>query len=606
MLVGVGAAVWIHTRDGVPDRTARSDARAAASAPAAPTLAAGPTPSIPKMRGAPAPETGVVRVTVLHDSEPLPASSVMLRSDGGWTSETTTDAAGVAQVRDVPTGKVVVEARTGDALWVWGEIDVQASESASLALEAGPAARLTGRVVAAEDDHPLSGAVVCLVLGRQDWIRGRAGPCTTTGEDGRFAITWGATGLPWPEARLAATAPGREVAMVEVPAPTQGSGSTDLTVRLESGGSVRGTVRSRDGDPVAGAAVYLVSQDDETARTQPLGYIPWPGTSARALVGRTDQAGRFAIEGLAFGARYAALAQRSDLGRAVDVRGLWVSPDRPTVTVDLVFPRPSSLAVRVRHADGTVSRNFDLKIDDHEVSGPMENGARELQGLAPGTYSASVWEDGYLATRERIEVPEGARIERVLVLQKGISISGTVVDEQGEPLTNGWVREDTSPDGSSFHPVGDGKFAVSDVDAGPHRLTPTDGWRVPIGEPQEIEAPTSDVRLTTTGRQVGTVRLAAPAGFEVPQYMRVEWSDDGRPRRADSRSKDGTFRFGLMRGRTRLRFAPEGFLAFERVLDVPAGGRVDLGEVVLDPGTPLAGKSSIVKVGRSAAPAWRP
>jgi len=378
--------------------------------------------------------------------------------------------------------------------------------------------------------------------------------------------------------------------MVEVPTPAESGGTADLTIRLEPGGSARGTVRLRDGSPVSGAVVYLVSEDDEIARTEPLGFIPWSGTSPRVLAGRTDRAGRFAIEGLAFRARYAALAHRSDLGRAVDVTGLWVGPERRTVAVNLVFPRPSSLVIRVRHEDGTIPLDSGLEIDGRRVPGPAVDGVYEVAGLAPKTYVVRAWAQGHLSTTERIEVPEEVRVERVLVLRKEISISGTVVDERGEPLATGFVREDVSADGSRFHLVRDGKFRLSEIDIGPHRLTPTDEWFVPIGDPTAIEAPTNDARLTTTGRQIGTVRLAVPAGFEVPRYMRVEWSDDGRPRRANSRGKDGAFRFGLMRGRTRLRFAPDDFLAFERVLDVQAGGAVDLGEVLLDPGVPLTGR----------------
>ena len=190
-------------------------------------------------------------------------------------------------------------------------------------------------------------------------------------ENGRFRVEGVLTG----SSRLAFSAPGYQPRELTV---TVGEGVTTkgLIVKLEPGGSVRGRVTNRAGEPVAGATVGV------------LGGEGW------------------------------------DLGRAFERVDEHVGRGRyADTTAEAVSNAALSIATRVGFlGEGAVTTDPD--------------GRYELQGVAPGTFTVVVRHRDYaLGESEPLSMPGGGALEGVdLVLSGGASLFGRIVDRFDRPL----------------------------------------------------------------------------------------------------------------------------------------------------------------------------
>lgn len=181
-----------------------------------------------------------------------------------------------------------------------------------------PARVLAGRVVAAEDERPLPGA---LVEGESATWRARA----RTGPDGRF----GFDDLPDGErAAFVVTADGRRGLVVEEAAAA--------LVRLELGRAVRGQVVDPEGAPVPGAVVFVLGADQ----------LAHPHTT------RADRDGRWQVTGLGDDEACAVLAFGSvggvELGTPLDLA--WLDPPAGPTPEELLTTLCHLRAVEVRGA----------------------------------------------------------------------------------------------------------------------------------------------------------------------------------------------------------------------------------------------------------------
>ena len=142
------------------------------------------------------------------------------------------------------------------------------------------------------------------------------------------------------------------------------------------------------------------------------------------------------------------------------------------------------------------------------------DGGYELTGLKPGAYRIEVSstkgaapKDGYKA-----EVAAGAVTMKDLVLDDVGTISGTVVDEQGVPVSgieissrlltggrNGWGGDRSTDDA--------GNFTIEGLRAGDYRVVATRGWSDTLRKPGTTDDAKQGERVTVRANQVATVKL---------------------------------------------------------------------------------------------------
>ncbi len=128
-----------------------------------------------------------------------------------------------------------------------------------------------------------------------------------------------------------------------------------------------------------------------------------------------------------------------------------------TVTADITLPRAASVSGVVKNEDSSVAEGIKVSLAKTDnildsVSGGKEkkavkkitdsDGAFFFEDLAPGTYKAFINESGYMRSAlSEIELAPGDEYDGiVLVLEKGLSISGRIVDSKEHPLPGAVIK----------------------------------------------------------------------------------------------------------------------------------------------------------------------
>ena len=193
-----------------------------------------------------------------------------------------------------------------------------------------------------------------------------------TGRDGTVELQ----GLPATPVDVLVTADGLAPAIVPL-----GARATDLTVRLEAGGRIEGSVRNASGEPVRN--------------------VPVTAQGAFSRGGLTDAEGRFAIEGLPAGDYTVALEEGVAEGNAgLSARFAQVKGSE-TVRADFRESTGATLTLRVPPSDDcgvwlvpgalTASGATDVVQMQQRSVFPASHQDRVLlyRGLAPGAYTAA-------------------------------------------------------------------------------------------------------------------------------------------------------------------------------------------------------------------------
>ncbi|MCI0587871.1 MAG: carboxypeptidase-like regulatory domain-containing protein [Planctomycetes bacterium] len=383
-----------------------------------------------------------------------------------------------------------------------------------------------------------------------------------------------------------------------------------LVVAVSPAGRIEGSVKGWDGRPATDARVIFV----------------WdPGNGYHRRIGRCDGAGAFVLRGLPPG-RYEASAVGEGFAplakKPVSVAA------RKTARVDFVLDPPSSVTgqvvdregkgisgarVRARPCDGN-SHPFGNAPVVYGRATTDEKGFFRIGSLCPGEHSVSATSGGFAPSNPvYAEVPAAGALEGVkVVLEPGRTLRGTVVDREGNPVADAWVRTmtdrtqkpgDPSPrlTRESARTSSDGAFEIRGIDQGPFIVEashPEHGLSVLRG----IDPERSDLVLTLPGATgvAGRV-LEAPGENPVRAFMvRVEsivkngsWLGGyfDYPTRTFE-SEDGAFELpGLKRAQYTLLFAAPGFVE-ERVPDVEVKtGEITPGvEVLLRRAASIRGK----------------
>ncbi|MGH9360405.1 MAG: MSCRAMM family protein, partial [Thermoanaerobaculia bacterium] len=386
------------------------------------------------------------------------------------------------------------------------------------------------KVIDAESRQPIAGARVRLELAPDpssppDEGGDRLPRSGSTDARGLFE----ARGLAPGSYRLSASAGGYLVSggrKVSLP----GQDEEELTVALAPGSAVSGRVLDASGRPVPGAAVRPnVSADtvDESDRSL---------EGALSLRARTDAEGRYRLDGLPPRKDYVIEATHPDHAPA-SVKEVALGARESLEGVDLVLLRGGAIAGRVVDEEGNGIAGASLwaspanageaadavrpPFAPPEPSGAPDastgaDGSHRLARLPAGAYTLRARDparERLPGRREQVEVAEGKTAESVdIVLGPGESLSGRVVDTDGEPVESAEVIA-SGEASSRARSDAAGEFRITGLRAGKvHINVVKKGYDTVI---DEAAVPAGDAVFTLVPRGVirGIIRAQGQDAF---------------------------------------------------------------------------------------------
>jgi len=296
--------------------------------------------------------------------------------------------------------------------------------------------KIVGKVTDAGSGRPIAGAAVY----QHNNYRKR----TVTGADGRYAIA----GIDaWPEFdTVVAEADGYAPTYSQLQPIAALTRERVIDLAMKRGAMISGRVLGPEGKPVAGARVGISS----LALRLPTQL--WASVS-RATTTTTDEDGIFRLV-----VRPTEKERRVHAGKD----GLGWGASKPFVPkagakvtgIQLRLPRCGAVAGRVTDAAGSPidSARVTLSADRGRIGRcayTRPDGRYEMEGIPDGTYDLRVLPPGALADarspfsgleHKGVTVSGGGRTEVNLVLRRGPTLTGRVVDAGGRALDNVLVR----------------------------------------------------------------------------------------------------------------------------------------------------------------------
>ncbi len=274
------------------------------------------------------------------------------------------------------------------------------------------------------------------------------------------------------------------------------AGTHGLVVRLPKGFVLVGRLEDGKGAPVLGSGALYADRAGGDPRNHPvIGTVVGDGTFR---VGPLDESYRYDLFAKGFAERRPATREG-------------VSPRDANVVV--VLADAKRIAGRVETEDGkpvpagvpigVVGETSGVRLPGSRVFGyTKSDGTFVVDGLANESFlvEAGGGRSGYLGTIARGVKP--GTTELLLRVSVGVELSGTLVDEKGEPISATSLGADDGARVAAIRPyaqVGaDGKFVLRGLRAGPVRLWATLGERgVDLGT---VAAPAIDVKVVVPAR----------------------------------------------------------------------------------------------------------
>jgi len=320
-----------------------------------------------------------------------------------------------------------------------------------------PEAILTGRVIT--DGHmPVAGAQVIASPDDVGALHHLATCWTTTDRDGRFQIAGVAPG----RFQVSAFAEGLGTHRPQQAIARPASSSPDLQLVLEAVAQVRGRVVMA-GQPVSGARIITMRNG-----------LPSSTTSF------SQPDGRFILSGVLPGATVF-------VARPYEVRGPNSLKITQTLVDDVVLDVRALATLR-----GHVTRNgkpvagAEVSCAQCQISTESDqSGAFVLEGLPEGSHRISAGSHNVRAFAEQKTVTLAAGDDKTLDIELDCAgqVKGTVVDEDGQPVPNAYVRlELASGAGDQGESMTDtnGAFDCGSMQGGDYRAavypSPLAGW----------------------------------------------------------------------------------------------------------------------------------
>jgi protocatechuate 3,4-dioxygenase beta subunit len=421
---------------------------------------------------------------------------------------------------------------------------------ARVPLEAGATVR--GRVVDA-DGAPLAGATVRGDHGASIAPRPDGGEAMTDAQ-GRFELRGLAARPQALTARLDDYLDG-ETATLEL---ANGSVHEDVTIALELGLELGGTVRWPDGAPAEGARLTVVP-------LEPGGSTWRMFEAARSPEGQgaTAADGSFRLAGLEPGA-YAVHVARPALddaeGAAWTARAASVEAGSTDLALTLVAPL--AYAARVVDDAGEPVAAFTVTAQRADWPTWLEGPSRELEetfedadgrfalaGVDAGRWTVSVTAEGHLRSDDReVAVAAGAAADpTAFALTRTARITGVVRDPAGLPVAGAEVRGMALeyPAHSAVETTDEeGRFVLASVGPGPVALEAScDAWAPSVEERHDLvagEARADVAVLLTEGGTIEGVVYDRDGAPDAGRTIALQ-SNDGEFREVESDSA-GRFR----------------------------------------------------------------
>lgn len=391
-------------------------------------------------------------------------------------------------------------------------------------------------------------------------------------------VTTDATG----SVRIGGRWPGRLVVTAEAPGYARESGvvyieagqDAQLSITLQHGAPLAGTVVNENGVKVAGATVEVDRLSD------------------RATVqATTDASGAWRVQAVAAG-RYHVSARSADYGptnaKPLDVDGKSTRDDI-VVRVD----RGATVFGKVTDAHGDALKGVRIGLQqvarrDDFWATTDERGDYEIRGLPAGTYIILRYIGKFAPANLYVDVLAHQRIQHDFVVDDD-TIDGRVFDEHGAPVADAFVNADMDYDTSDS----EGGFHLTLPKAGTHELTV--GWtrdRTTRGVDTRVDGTAHDVRLVLPSRATVTGRVmldGAPAtafAFVLdPEGGPFSGYDNAEP----AHVADGRFRRELHSGTWNLQVTAPGCDILKQSAHAEAGKTTDLGDLVLSRGRRIVG-----------------
>ncbi|MGH7151747.1 MAG: carboxypeptidase regulatory-like domain-containing protein, partial [Planctomycetota bacterium] len=350
---------------------------------------------------------------------------------------------------------------------------------------------------------------------------------------------------------------------------TDGSGNArDVEVPVLLGGRVAGTVRARDGAPVATAEVRLSPDFDP--------FAMFAGGRGELMPRKTasDAKGAWSIGGVRPGKNLVLSASAEAHGPAVRT-GVEVVPGRE-VRLDLLLPAEGAIAGRVLDESGRPLAEAEVEA---APSGDLRtllalregkatsaaDGTYRIGGLAAGEYRVSAEKVGWKQSKfAKVRVEEGKTASaEPSVLPEGNAISGRVLDPKGAPAKGILVRANFEASAftmadpellsggtrSRARTAEDGAFRITGLGKGPFKVTARDedsASAVVTG----VKTGTKDLelRLRPCGGVAGIV-VDARTEEPIPAF-RIETRETAlgmmevKGKEREFRSEEGAFKWG--------------------------------------------------------------
>jgi protocatechuate 3,4-dioxygenase beta subunit len=409
-------------------------------------------PAVREVAAADAEAAGTIGGIALRGSDPLPGALVRVRIVEGFEGEGAVlhdrlvhaDARGRFEVACTRPAKGVRVRADGEmpGYTSW-EREVLVPRTAQLpqdlVVQLDPLDVEARGSVTSESGAAIAGATVSV----------QGGGVATTDHDGRFTVRGTSVRA---EMRVTASAPGfaERGVVLQVSGP---GACDDVEIVLAASALLRGRVVDERGAPVAGATVSAVSAD-------------------RAIT-RTDAEGRFALDGLPRVGEWLALRVVADGFAAANLS--LASGRVPDVPLEIVLASGLDLRGRVVDPAGAPVPGTHVfagaEPDDlFTVHGWADDeGEFTLRGVPRDELAYGAVAEGY-APFTAVRDPQRDAGELLIVLDRGATVTGRVVDQNGAPVARAGValleRDHIYVPGARAHTDSDGGFTLRGVPDG--------------------------------------------------------------------------------------------------------------------------------------------
>ncbi|HYG65147.1 MAG TPA: carboxypeptidase-like regulatory domain-containing protein [Thermoanaerobaculia bacterium] len=371
------------------------------------------------------------------------------------------------------------------------------------------------------------------------------GSQVTTGPDGRFRLADLRQGERYDlwvqhQGHVSAHVPGVE-------APTD----EPLRVELRPARVLAGRVVGPAGEPVPYASLL---DFEENGAGQGDGLSSY-GSQASTLT-RTDAQGRFRADGVEPGTLN--LEVKAPEYKTRRLRGLVIPEESDVENLEIVLERGATVTGRVLDARGEPVAGADVSAtpmeagrgigrEDHSASSETDGEGRyRLGGLDPGSHriTANRYAEGQ-HTETEILVRPGENVVN-LAFRRITEVSGRVVDESGEPISNASVSLGGAHDAKGVRSGPGGLFHFPAVEDGDYQLSGGGSGFIGPVEPVAVEVDGRPVRdLELRLRRGGTLLTGRLLGLAPGELERVTVAAqaEGTPwPRPGTVSRDGTYR----------------------------------------------------------------